>query len=689
MPPKGEPRPERAVLDRLAAALEHGLDTESVARPNPGTKGAARLNRTEYANAIRDLLAYDASAVVATLPRDESAGGFDNNVDALTLSPTLIESYLSAAMRISRAAIGDRTMIPTLVTYAAPKRSQARRVEGLPLGTRGGMLVTHNFPLDAEYEIRVNAEGPREGQGVLGRNFCDLHMPDLFVALNGEQVHAEDPRVLRMRVSAGPQTIAAALADTVRCAGASELYDFYSANGGVDSIEIQGPYAATGPGDTPSRRAIFVCRPDGPAAEEPCARRILSTLATRGYRRPVADGDPALEPLLELYRQGRFAADGGSFETGIEHALSRLLIDARFLFRLEDEPTAVAPGEIYRIADVELASRLSFFLWSSIPDDELLEAAAAGWLGDPAVLDAQVQRMLSDPRAAALVDNFAAQWLELRAFDDAQPEDPAFDGDLRAALRRETELLFADVAHDALPVPALLDAPYTYVNERSAAHYGIAGVHGGRLRRVELAVDSPRRGLLGQASILTATSAPNRTSPVKRGQWIVENLLGSPVPVPPPGVEVDLSAPAGAAPRTLRERLELHLGNPSCAACHATMDGVGLALENFDLVGRWRVQDNGYAIDAATSLVDGTPVAGPADVRAALVARSDAFVASFTEHLLTYALGRPVQPSDGPAVRKIMRDAAKHDFRFSAVVLGIAHSVPFQMSTMTGAADLR
>jgi hypothetical protein len=328
----------------------------------------------------------------------------------------------------------------------------------------------------------------------------------------------------------------------------SRTYDFYSANGAVQAIEIHGPYAPTGAGDTPSRRAIFVCLPRSAAEEEPCARRILTTLATRGYRRPVLDGDEALESLLAFYQQGR-AIDGGDFETGIEYALSRLLIDARFLFRLEEEPADVAPGTVYAIGGVELASRLSFFLWSSIPDDELLEVAAAGKLEDPAILDAQVRRMLDDPRAAALVENFASQWLELRAFDDAQPEDPAFDADLRAALRGETERLFADIMRDALPVPALLDAPYTYLNERSAAHYGIPGVHGSRLRRVELAADSPRRGLLGQASILTATSAPNRTSPVKRGEWIIENLLGSPVPVPPPGVEADLSAPAGEAPR--------------------------------------------------------------------------------------------------------------------------------------------
>ncbi len=684
MPPKNEPRPERAVLDGFAAAVEHALETESAARPNPGTKGASRLNRTEYANAIRDLLAYDASAVVDTLPRDESSGGFDNSVDALTLSPTLIEGYLSAAMRISRSAIGDRTMIPTLVTYAAPRRSQARHVEGLPPGTRGGMQVTHNFPLDAEYEIRVNAQGPRDGQGVTARNFCDLHMPDTYVTFDGSPLEVENPRAIRMRVAAGPRTIAATLADNVRCAGASELYDFYTANGGVDSIQIQGPFAATGPGDTPSRRAIFVCRPETSDAEDACARRILASLATRGYRRRVADGDPALEPLLAFYRRGRFETDGGTFDTGIEHALSRLLIDARFLFRLEDEPAALAEGDVFPVTGVELASRLSFFLWSSIPDAELLAAAAAGELAEPTVLDAQVRRMLADPRAAALVDNFAGQWLKLREFAESRPEDPGFDEDLRDALRRETEMLFADVAHDELAVPALLDAPYTYLNERSAAHYGIDGVRGSHLRRVSLAPDSPRRGLLGQGSILTATSAPNRTSPVKRGQWIIENLLGSPVPVPPPGVEADLSPVEGEIEvRTLRERLELHLGNPSCASCHATMDGIGLALENFDLVGRWRERDNGYAIDAATSLVDGTPVAGPADVRAALVGRSDAFVTSFTERLLTYALGRPTQHYDMPAIRKIVHEASEHDFRFSAIVLGIAHSAPFRMKTKT------
>jgi hypothetical protein len=648
------------------------LDAAAQAAPHSGPKGVSRLNRAEYANAVRDLLTYDARAVVAGLPADDSIQGFDNVAAALTVSPTLIESYVNAALKISRAAVGDRALGPTQVTYDAPGGSQAAHVDGLPLGTRGGFKLTHDFPLDATYEIRVRARGPG---ALAGQRFCAP--PRIDVTLDAAPVAVETPAAFRLPLAAGPHTLTVALLDEHRCEGVNELYGVYAPGGGIDSVEIHGPFEATGVGDTPSRRAIFSCTPPAGGDDVPCAREILTRLATRAYRRPVDTHDAALATLLSFYERGR--QDGG-FEAGIEQALARLLVDPRFLYRFEAEPGGVAPGQSYEIGGFELASRLSFFLWSSLPDDELLAAAASGSLHEPATLERQVRRMLSDPRSSALVENFAGQWLKLRELDDALPQDPRFDASLRAAFRRETELGFEHLLREDRSVLELLGARYTFLDERLAQHYGVPDVRGSYFRRVELDPESARGGLLGHGSLLTATSVANRTSPVVRGAWIVENLLGAEVPPPPPGVEADLSgARSPAEAKTLRQRMEAHRTNPVCAACHQVVDPFGFALENFDLIGRWRDTDAGEPIDATAVLTDGTPIRGPKDLRAALLDRPDAFVTALTEKLMTYALGRILTADDKPAVRRIVAGAAAEDYRFSAVVLGIAQSAPFRL----------
>ncbi|HJR70939.1 MAG TPA: DUF1592 domain-containing protein, partial [Gammaproteobacteria bacterium] len=672
MPPAGEPRPDRAALDAFATAIETRLDAAARATPNASFKGVSRLNRAEYANAVRDLLAYDAGPIVETLPADDSIRGFDNVAAALTVSPTLIESYVTAALKISRAAVGDRAQGPTQVVYEAPDGSQGSHVDGLPLGTRGGFKLSHAFPLDATYELRVRARGPG---ALAGQRFCPP--PRIDLTLDGEPLAVDNPASFRAEVAAGPHTLTVALLDERRCEGVNELFGVYAPGGGIDAVEIHGPFDATGLGETPSRAAIFSCYPPAGEDEVPCAREILARLAARAYRRPVDLDDDAVATLLRFFEQGRHVGD---FETGIEQALARVLVDPRFLYRLEAEPDGLAAGASYRVTDLELASRLSFFLWSSIPDDKLLDAATAGRLHEPATLEREVRRMLADPRAAALIENFAGQWLKLRELDDALPQDAGFDAQLRAAFRRETELLFEHVMREDRSVLELLDARYTFLDERLARHYGIEGVRGSYFRRVELPDDSPRGGLLGHGSLLTATSVANRTSPVVRGAWIVENLLGAEVPPPPPGVEADLSgARSPAEAKTLRQRMEAHRANPVCAACHQLIDPFGFALENFDLVGRWRDSDAGETIDAAAVLTDGTMVRGPQDLRAALLDRSDAFVTALTEKLMTYALGRILTADDMPAVRRVVAGAAARDYRFSAIVLGIAESAPFAM----------
>lgn len=683
MPPQGQPRPERAQLDGLVQWLATGLDLAWEVSPNPGAEPVSRLNRTEYANAVRDMLAFDAEHLVRTLPADATAGGFDNIAQALSMSPTLLEGYLSVAMQISRQAVGDVATAPTQVEYRAPAgASQQAYVEGLPLGTRGGMSVEHYFPVDAEYEFQVAANIPVAGRGNDQGRMIWCGGPRLEVMFNGVPLPLEDPRNFRLQVPAGPHAISLALIDEQRCVGAGELLlgEVASNSGSVQGLEIDGPYNTTGPGDTPSRNAIFICQPAQPEDEQACARQILGNLATRAYRRPTGPDDPAVDTLMGFYEMSR-SAEGGNFESGIQGALTWLLVDPRFLYQFEEEPAGLVAGEVYRISDLELASRLSFFLWSSIPDEPLLELAAAGKLTEGDTLTREVQRMLADPRAGALVDNFVGQWLKLRELDDAAPQDPAFDAALRDAMRLETLLFFQSLVREDKNLLGLLDSDYTYLNERLAAHYGIEGVWGGYMRKVELPENSPRRGLLGHGSILTATSAPDRTSPVIRGTWIVENILGAHVPSPPPGVETNLEPAApgqNVQADTLRQRLEMHRSDPACASCHTIMDPVGFALENFDLVGRWRSVDNGLPINTVSEMVDGTHIDGPATLRAALLSRPEAFKASISERLLTYALGRELEYYDGPAVRRIIAQASTEGFTMNALVRAVVMSEPFQ-----------
>jgi Protein of unknown function (DUF1592)/Protein of unknown function (DUF1588)/Protein of unknown function (DUF1585)/Protein of unknown function (DUF1587)/Protein of unknown function (DUF1595) len=692
MPPKGERRPDRAVLDATASWLEHDLDAAWARSPNPGVKPLARLNRTEYANAIRDLLDYDPGTIAASLPADVPVDGFDNIASALAVSPTLLEGYALAAMQIGRRAVGDLSMGHTEIRYPAEGgAAQQHHIEGLPLGTRGGLVVEHNFPLDAVYEFTVQAALPKAGwDNPTGRLvYCDG--PSVHVAFNGAPVELDAHRHFRLRVPAGPQRITAALVDDRRCAGVDELYlGEVELGGAIGGLTIDGPYDATGAGDTPSRRAIFSCKPEAKAGESKCAAEILTRLATRAYRRPIAFGDPELDLLMQFYRLGR--EEGGTFEVGIQYALSRMLVDPNFIYRFEREPEDVAVGAVYRLADLDLASRLSFFMWSSLPDDELLAAAAADRLHESGVLAAQVERLLADPRSERLVENFTGQWLRLRELPDFPSQDPAYDAELRDAFRRETELFFADVLRERRNVLTLLDADHTYLNERLAEHYGIEGVRGTYMRRVSLPPDSMRRGLLGQGSILTTTSAPNRTSPVVRGQWIMQSLLGARVPNPPPGAAADLAKEATAKTKlkgdTVRERLEMHRSNPTCAACHAIMDPIGLALENFDLVGRWRDSEDGHPINAESELTDGTTLASPADLKRALLARSDAFVTALAERLMTYALGRKLEYYDQPVLRSVVRAAAAQGLTLEALIQAIVASDSFQKRVKTGATTI-
>ena len=666
MPPSGSRRPERAVLDSFATELEARLDRAGIANPNPGAPGLHRLNRTEYANAIRDLLDLEVD-VTTLLPSDDSNDGFDNIADALSVSPTLIQGYVAAAMKISRLAVGDRTAVPNQVSYPAPNGlSQEQHFEGLPLGTRGGMIVKHTFPLDGEYQIAGG--GGRGGGG------------GTDMTIDGQPVQAA--RGGRIQVKAGPHTIAMAVVDGRRAGGVDDQYSDYRVNskfsvgGGVGGITITGPYNPNGTGDTPSRRRILVCTPQNASEETACARKIISNLARRAFRRNLLD-DAEVEGLMSFYERGR---KEGDFEAGIQQAVARVLVAPRFVFRMEDEPAGLKNGEAYRVDDASLASRLSFFLWSSMPDDELLDLAVKGRLKEPAVLEQQTRRMLKDPKSRALIDNFAGQWLYLRDLASVTPDTKEFDANLRQAFRRETELLFDSIVREDRSVLTMLDADYTFVNERLARHYGIAGIRGDYFRRISLDQTSPRRGLLGQGSFLTVTSIATRTSPVMRGKWILQNLLGAPPPAPPPGVEVNLEAdPKAKKPNTLRERLELHRTQPVCASCHKIMDPLGFSLENFDLIGKWRDNDSGVPIDSSGVLVDGTPVRGVADLRRALLSRSDAFVTTTMERLMTYALGRPVEYTDMPTLRAIVRDSGKNDYRFSTMIVGVVKSPAFQM----------
>lgn len=706
MPPRGAPRPDRDTLDGLASWLESRLDETS--RPNPGPAILRRLNRAEYAASIRDLLALDVD-VSSLLPADDANHGFDNMADSLGISPALLDSYLSTSAKVSRTAIGDPGIAPAFETYRVrPDLGQDWHIEGLPLGTRGGMLVRHEFPLTGDYVFKPRLALNTSAK-VRGLDFENTFL----ITIDGVKVHeaklggpadedaaaisppASEANILtrleaRVHVSAGPHTVGvtflnktSALTDGVMQPFLRSNFDTQEQRGLpiLESIAIGGPFHATGSGDTPSRRRTFVCRPRTAAQEIPCAKQILSAIMRRAYRRPVAAAD--LEAPLSFYQSGRNqAASGDPFDAGIEAALRFILTSPEFLFRIETDPAGIAPGTVYRVNDLELATRLSFFLWSSIPDDELIDVAVRGRLHESAAIEQQVRRMLADPRSSALSANFAAQWLYLRNLTGATRDlkaFPNFDDNLRQGFREETELFFASIVREDRSALDFLSADYTFLNERLAKHYGIEGVEGDYFRRVSLP-GQERRGLLGQGSILTVTSYATRTSPVLRGKWLLENVLGTPVPPPPPNVPPLEENRAGAVPKSVRERMEQHRKNPACAVCHNVMDPLGFSLENFDATGAWRAQtEAGTPVDASGVLVDGSKVDGPVSLRNALLGRPSLFVETLTEKLMTYAMGRGLQYYDMPSVRKIVREAAKNDYRFSSIVLGIVESTPFQM----------
>ena len=722
MPPAGSPRPAEATYRAVASWLETEIDTVALASLDPG-RGETfhRLNRAEYHAAIRDLLAIDVD-VDELLPADDTyEHGFDNNGDVLSISPDLVARYLSAARRISRLAVGIPPLGPAVATYRVhPGLLQDDRQDDLlSFGSRGGIAIRHYFPVDGEYTIRIR----------LHRNFSDYILgfsapQELDIRVDGALVErltvgdadamgqmaplsfagniAGDPEweyymntgdahlEVRFPAQAGQRTVGVSfvrrLSETEgvlqpRNRGYGRFVDErYDENAAVEQVAIGGPYAVEGPGDTASRREIFVCRPAAAATadeESGCAGRILGRLARRAYRRPVDGGD--VEALLDFFRAGR---RDGAFDAGIQFALERMLVDPEFLFRIEPDPRDVEPGTPYRLGDLELASRLSFFLWSSIPDDELLEAAADGRLGDPAELEGQTRRLLADVRSKALVDNFASQWLRLRNLESQERESadyPEFDENLREAFRRETELFVESNIREDRSLLELLSANYTFVNERLARHYGIRGVYGDRFRRVTLDPAHPRGGLLGHGGLLMVTSYPNRTSPVVRGKWLLETLLGAPPPEPPPNVPGLPDRGASGEPASVRERLERHRANPACAGCHAPMDPLGFALENFDAIGSWRAtSEAGQPIDASATMPSGEAFEGPAGLRRVLLNRGEDFAAAVTEKLLAYGLGRGLEHYDRPAVRRILRHAADDDYSWSSIVLGIVKSTPFQ-----------
>ncbi len=704
MPPAGMPRPDKATINGLASYLETSLDQAYAVKPNPGRAVMHRLNRAEYANAIHDLLALDIDGA-AMLPPDDESSGFDNIADVLKVPPSLMERYLSASWNISREAVGDSRIAPVTATYRVrPDLSQDQHIDGLPLGTRGGILVQHTFPLDGEYviklrlwrntfdlmrgmedahEIEINLDGVRIGAVTVGGRDDFLRM----AANPGEFGTKLDQQLtVRIPVKAGVHSISAdtvlrshAIKDDLVKPFLRTTVDGLDITGdpSVDRVTIEGPFQATGAGDTPVRKRIFICRPVKPQDELPCAKKILTALARNAYRRPASDTD--LETLLSFYQRRR--NDKGDFDAGIESALQFLLTSPEFLFRFEADPANVPEGGSYRIDDLALASRLSFFLWSSIPDDQLLSLAVQKKLHEPASLEQQIKRMLADPKSDALIANFAEEWLFLRNLKSVAPNldtYPDFDDNLRQAMKQETELFFGSIMREDRSVLDLLTADYTFVNERLARHYGIPGIYGSQFRKVHVD-DEARRGLLGQGSILTVTSYAARTSPVQRGKWILTNILGVPPTPPPPGVPELKDNGEGAKVLSVRERMELHRANEPCAGCHKVMDPVGFALENFDGVGHWRATDDGAKIDPSGTLFEGTRVNGPVELRKMLVARPETFVGVMTEKLLTYALGRGLDASDMPAVRKIVRDAAANGFRFSSLVNGVVNSPPFQM----------
>jgi hypothetical protein len=724
MPPPTAQRPGGAVVKTFVESLEASLERAAIAHPNPGRNAVHRLNRAEYANAIRDLLALDIDGQSFLSADDADQHGFDNNADVLSISPALMDRYLSAARQVGRLALGRVSGPATSQVYDVPRMllQNSRMSEDLPFGSRGGIAIHHRFPVDGEYSLKiklqtnlydyirglgrphqleVRLDQVRVGVFTVGGQDFGAGAPASFAgAIFGTReweryTHDADGALeIRFPARAGTRVVGVSFVGELpsesegvpqpRQAGYPlAINEMSDGNPSVENVAITGPFNSSGPGDTPSRRRILTCLPAaGGADEESCARNVLSRLARRAFRRPITERD--LQTLLTFYRAGRGPGGPGNFEAGIQRTLERILVDPEFLFRIERDPVNVGPGTAYRISDLELASRLSFFLWSSIPDDELLDAAARGKLKDPAVLEQQVRRLLSDDRARkALVDNFAGQWLELRNVQNWAPDPDLFrdfDDNLREAMRRETELFLKAQLDEDLSVVGLLSANYTFVNERLAQHYGIPNVYGDRFRRVTFKSADPRGGLLGQAGVLMVTSYPNRTSPVLRGKWLLTNVLGTPPPPPPPDVPALKDKNERGALTSVRARLETHRANPACATCHAQMDPLGFALENFDATGRWRTsEEGGVPVNASAALTDGTKFEGPGGLRQLLLGRREQFVSTVTEKLLAYALGRGIDSYDYPVVRKIVRDAAASDYRWSSIIVGIVKSTSFQM----------
>jgi hypothetical protein len=712
MPPAGMPRPEDDSLTRFAAALEADIDRVAAANPNPGRPSLHRLNRTEYSNSIRDLLDLEIDAATL-LPADDMSRGFDNMSEVLNVSPTLMEAYIRAAGKIGRVAVGDPGMQPVVDTYpVSTSFSQDNYVEGTPFGTRGGVAFRHNFPADGEYVFIVSlvftANTNLFGNSSKGEK--------VEVAVNGERVAVFDVDPMMkvdeliettpIKVSMGPQNISVSFMrtanrsdgpydDLLRPLGRT-LGDISAGSvmgltnlPHVRDVGIKGPYNASGVSDTPTRRKIFTCRPANTGEEAACATEIISALARQAFRKPVSGEH--LEELMSVYQTGR---DGGDFDSGIRLALQLMLAHPEFVFRFEKTLAGAAPGTNYKIDDLELAARLSYFLWSTSPDDELIKVASRGALSDPAILETQVRRMLADPRSESLAKNFAGQWLYLRNLTDSQPDIylfPEVDEGLLRSMGRETELLFDSIVRENRSVLDLLTADYTFVNETLAKHYGMPGVVGNRFRRVAV-TDENRFGVLGHGSVLTVTSFSNRTSPVVRGKWVLEQLVGMKAPVPPPNVpalaENAVNGGELIRPKSVRERMELHRANEPCNSCHKIMDPIGLTLENFDAVGAWRERDSGYPVVTAGELVDGTPIDSPVSLRNAILGYSEAYLRNFTTQLLTYALGRGAEYYDMPVVRQIVRESGENDNRFVPIVIGIVNSLPFQMRRAEGPSEM-
>ena len=710
MPPAGMPRPDPATHDRLVSFLEGALDRAAVAHPRPGRASPHRLNRVEYANAVRDLLDLEVDAS-NLLPPDDSADGFDNNADLLGVSPALLERYLSSAAKISALAVGSAKIAPGSETYRIRgDASQTGQNELLPPGTRGGLMATHTFPLDGEYVIKVKLLEINLGaiRGLEYRHELEITVDGervLLAPVGGPEDYTEsslnatnvvnslaERLQVRVHVRAGQRQVGAAFLQKPAAQGGNRLQSFqrstliatdHTGLPHVENMTVTGPFHATGVSDTPSRQRIFVCRPAQIAAERECAKKIVSRLARLAYRRPVTESD--VSGLMAFYDSGRRE---DTFDHGVELAIRGILVSPKFIFRVEHHPTGErgsgGSDAPYAISDLDLASRLSFFLWSSIPDDELLEVATQRKLRNAEALERQVRRMLADPRATALVSNFAGQWLHMRNLRSTTPDKndfPDFDDNLRQAFARELELFVGSVFGEDRGVLDLITADYTFLNERLAKHYRIPNVYGPHFRRVTLD-DEARWGLLGKGGILLVTSHADRTSPVVRGKWILDNLIGIP-PAPPPAEVPPFPEETPGSPKTVRARMEQHRANPSCASCHRVMDPLGLALENFDAVGGWRTREAGVPIDASGELGDGTRVDGAVALRQALLKRPDVLVGTMTEKLLTYALGRGLDHHDMPAVRRIVRDSARDGYRFSSLIRGVVTSVPFRMREVT------